>query len=177
MNRYGELSIQLKPIGFVRNQSKKTGWKEPHGAVPWRERTAQMKEQREAVSEIVIDAGLEEALDGVEEFSHLVVLYWPHRLPPERRATTRVHPLGSPDFPEVGVFATQSPARPNPILTTNVRLLERRGNVLRVTGLDALDGSPVLDIKPHAPARDDITDIRVADWMQRIRREFEGDEA
>jgi tRNA (adenine37-N6)-methyltransferase len=131
-----------------------------------------MQEQRKAVSDIVIDAGLADALDGLEEFSHIVVLYWPHRLPPEGRQRIKIHPLRSPDFPEVGVFATQSPARPNPILTTVVRLLGRRGNVLRVSGLDALDGSPVLDIKPHAPGRADLEGIRLPEWMRRIRQAF-----
>ncbi len=171
MNDSAALPIQLNPIGVVSNQSHKAGWGKSPGAVDWRERTALMKEQRETVSEIVINEDLAEALDGLEDFSHLVVLYWPHLITPPSRATKKVHPLGSQDFPLTGVFATQSPARPNPILTTTVRLLGRKRNILRVTGLDALDSSPVLDIKPYAP--DDIKDIRVADWMRRIGREFE----
>jgi tRNA-Thr(GGU) m(6)t(6)A37 methyltransferase TsaA len=166
-----DMKIELKPIGYVRNGARQSQWGRAAG-INWRERTARMKEHRGAVSEVVIDTGLTEALDGIDEFSHLVVLYWPHLLPPETRATTRVHPLGSPDFPEVGVFATQSPARPNPILTTTVHLLGREANVLRVTGLDALDGSPVLDIKPHAPGRGDTEGIRLPEWMHRIRREL-----
>jgi tRNA-Thr(GGU) m(6)t(6)A37 methyltransferase TsaA len=162
--------ILLMPVGVVRNWSQEPG--RGNGTPSWQERAARMKEQRDKVSEIVIDAGLAVALDGIEDFSHLVVLYWPHRLPPERRTTTRVHPMNNRDFPEVGVFATQSPARPNPILTTVVRLLSREGNVLRVSGLDALDGSPVLDIKPHAPGQRDVTNIRLPEWMQRIRHEL-----
>ena len=158
--------IQLKPVGTVRNEIKSR-----YRSLPWRETVDRMKKQREAVSEIIIDTGLENALDGIEEFSHIVVLYWPHRLPPESRSLIKVHPLGSPDFPETGVFATQSPARPNPILTSTVRLLGRRGNVLRVAGLDALDGSPVLDIKPYVP--DYFKDIRLPDWIRRIGRQFE----
>jgi tRNA-Thr(GGU) m(6)t(6)A37 methyltransferase TsaA len=168
-----EEPITLRPIGIVRNQARRSSREKSPDSVNWRERTARMKQQREVVSEIIINADLEEALDGVEDFSHLVVLYWPHRLPPQTRARKKVHPLGSPDFPLVGVFATQSPARPNPILTTTVRLLGREKNVLRVTGLDALDGSPVLDIKPYAP--DDFKDLRIADWMRRIGRQFESE--
>jgi tRNA (adenine37-N6)-methyltransferase len=158
--------MQLEPIGVVRNDLKEPG----RDALTWRERTDRMKQQREAVSEIVIDPAWEAALEGIEEFSHIVILYWPHRLPPENRRRLKVHPLANSDFPEVGVFATQSPARPNPILTTVVRLLGRRDNVLRVAGLDALDGSPVLDIKPHAPGRADLEGIRLPEWMHRIRR-------
>ncbi len=161
--------IELKPIGFVRNRAKRSPGRQAGAGADWRTRVTSMKEQRGDVSEIVFDAGLEEALEGLEEFSHLVILYWPHLLPPESRNVRQVHPMGNADFPLVGVFATQSPARPNPVLTTTVHLLERRGNVLRVSGLDALDGSPVLDVKPHAPGRDDIEGLRVPEWMRQIR--------
>ena len=157
--------IQLKPIGVVRNQSYNTSREETKSDLSWRDRTARMKKEREAVSEIIIDTGLEEALDGLEDFSHLVVLYWPHMLKPETRITTKVHPMASPDFPLTGVFATQSPARPNPILTTTVRLLSRERNILRVTGLDALDGSPVLDIKPYVPEFDRHPTDRIG-WLE-----------
>ena len=166
-----ETRIELKPIGFVRNQAKQSSGGRA-GQSDWRSRAAAIKEDRGAVSDVVVDEGLEEALEGIEEFSHLVIIFWPHLLPEESRAVRKVHPMGNADFPLVGVFSTQSPARPNPILTTTVHLLERRGNVLRVSGLDALDGSPVLDIKPHAPGRDDIEGLRVPEWMRRIRSEF-----
>jgi tRNA-Thr(GGU) m(6)t(6)A37 methyltransferase TsaA len=60
----------------------------------------------------------------------------------------KLHPKGNPDNPLVGVFASRSPNRPNPIGVTKVKLLEVRGNILVVKGLDALNGTPVLDIKP-----------------------------
>ena len=83
--------------------------------------------------------------------------------------------MGNRDFPLVGVFATHSPVCPNSILATVVRLIERRGNVLKVTGLDALDGSPILDIKPYQPYQEP-KDIRVPDWMKKIHDEFTDDE-
>lgn len=165
-----ENKIELTPIGFVRNRADQSALPRPGEPADWRARAAAMQEQRDAVSEVVVDTGLEEALDGIEEFSHLVILYWPHLLPAESRTVRQVHPMGNADFPLVGIFATQSPARPNPVLTSTVRLLERRGNVLRVVGLDALDGSPVLDIKPHAPGREDIAGLRLPVWMRQVRR-------
>lgn len=164
--------VQVRPVGLVRNRSKDPSWGSGLGALTWRERAARMKEQRESVSEIVLDAVPEEILDGIEDFSHIVVIYWAHRVPPERSSTFRVHPIGNPEFPLVGVFATQSPVRPNPILVTPVRLLERNGNTLKVTGLDALDGSPVLDIKPYVPERGELRDAVVAPWMRRANDEF-----
>ena len=78
--------------------------------------------------------------------------------------------MANPEFPLVGVFATGSPVRPNPILITMVRLLGRSGNTLRVTGLDALDGSPILDIKPYGGGGP--PDVRVPDWIKKVHREF-----
>ena len=65
----------------------------------------------------------------------------------------------------MGVFATRSPDRPNPIGKTTVKIVERRGNVLRVQGLDAIDGSPVLDIKPYLPGYDSVEGARAPSWM------------
>jgi tRNA (Thr-GGU) A37 N-methylase len=80
----------------------------------------------------------------------------------------KVHPEGRPELPEVGVLATRSPRRPTPIAMTAVRLLERRGNVLVVRGLDALDATPVLDIKPYLVRGDSIAEATVPDWLQRL---------
>ena len=164
--------IQLKPVGVVRNQSKEPSWDSTLSALDWQERAATMKKQRESVSELVIDASLEGILDGIDDFSHIMVIYWAHLIPPERRSTTRVHPMGNKDFPLVGVFATGSPVRPNSILTTVVRLVRRSGNVLSVTGLDALDGSPILDIKPYYRDTLDTDKIKVPDWMRDIHQTF-----
>lgn len=167
--------IQVKPIGIVKNRSKGPSWGETLSTLNWRDRAARMKEQRESVSELVIDAGLDGILDGIEEFSHIMVLYWAHLVPPEKRSTAKVHPMGDNYFPLVGVFATRSPARPNPILTTVARLIERKGNVLKVTGLDALDGSPILDIKPYNTDPRELDNVRIPAWMQEIQDEFSKD--
>jgi tRNA-Thr(GGU) m(6)t(6)A37 methyltransferase TsaA len=166
----GEL-IQLKPIGIVKNQSREASWGKELRTLTRQERASRMREQSRTVSELIINPEYEDMLDGVEEFSHLIVLYWSHLIPEKRRKTMKVHPLGSNDFPLVGTFATHSPARPNSILVTVVRLLERKGNILKVTGLDALNGSPILDIKPYLPERD-LEDVRMPDWMKKMREMF-----
>jgi tRNA-Thr(GGU) m(6)t(6)A37 methyltransferase TsaA len=166
--------IQLKPVGVIRNQSKDPSWGGTLSRLDWQDRASRMREQSESVSELVIDAGLDGILDGIEDFSHIMVLYWAHLVPPERRSTMKVHPVGNRNFPLVGVFATHSPARPNSILVTTVRLIKRRGNVLKVAGLDALDGSPILDIKPYQPYHEP-EDIRVPDWMKTVHDEFTDD--
>lgn len=118
----------------------------------------------EIVSEIVINADLTEALDRLDEFSHIIVLYWMHKAVGGHFAT-RVHPRGKGEAPLVGLFATRSPNRPNPVGQATVRLLERRGNILKVKGLDAIDGSPVIDIKPYLPGYDSPADAEIAPWI------------
>lgn len=166
------LLISFKPIGYVRNRSEDASWGDKLQSIPWQDRAARMKEQTEAVSEIIIDDVMADGLERLEEFSHLDILYWPHLVPPERRPAMKVHPLSSSDFPLVGVFATRSPIRPNSILVTMVRLLERKGATLRVTGLDALDGSPVLDIKPYTGGLIGKNEVTIPDWMKRMNRKF-----
>ena len=79
----------------------------------------------------------------------------------------KVHPKGNEKLPLVGVLASRSPARPNPIGITTVKLLGRDRNVLKVQGLDAVDGTPVLDIKPHIPRYDSPTQATTPDWIAR----------
>lgn len=145
--------IILKPIGTVHNQvkePKRDGW--------------------EAVtSEITIDAGWREHLEGLEEFSHIVVLFWMHQSTVGSRPPSKVHPRGRADLPLVGLFATRAPHRPNPIGVSVVRLIERRNNVLTVIGLDAIDGTPVIDIKPYMPATDNPSEVRMPDWVDKLR--------
>lgn len=169
---YTHRPIQLKPVGIVRNQSRDSEWSANLSSMSCQERTTRMKAHVQAKSELVINSELEGILDGIDDFSHLVVLYWAHLVPDKRRSVTRVHPLGSNDFPLVGVFATHSPVRPNCILSTVVKLIGRKGNTLKVTGLDALDGSLILDIKPYIPYHEDFTDVKMPDWMRRIHDGF-----
>jgi formylmethanofuran dehydrogenase subunit E len=144
----------VEPIGYVRNSVQHV----PRSAV---------SDFKGVDSEIEILEELSPALDGIEGFSHLSVLYWMHRLE-SVSGPLKVHPAGLKDLPLVGLFATRSPRRPNPIGLTTVRLLSRQDNRLRVADLDALDGSPVIDIKPCFPT--DPTNPRLPDWARRWDR-------
>jgi len=140
--------MTLKAIGLVRSEIK-----QPMG-----------QDGKEIVSDIVIDISLTEALDNLDDFSHIIVLYWMHRAT-NRQVRNKVCPMGRQEVPLVGLFATRSPHRPNPIGVATVRLLQRQGNILRVKGLDAIDGTPVIDIKPYLPGYDSATDIKVPPWI------------
>jgi tRNA-Thr(GGU) m(6)t(6)A37 methyltransferase TsaA len=139
--------IKLKAIGIVHNKIKN---REKHDA-------------REIISEIVLDPALTEALDNLEEFSHIIIIYYMHRS--HKPAPMKVHPRYRTESTPVGVFASRSPDRPNALGKTTVRLLERRDNIIKVQGLDAIDGTPVIDIKPYIPGIDSVTDARVPPWM------------
>lgn len=144
--------ISLKPIGIVRNKVRQP-LKSPYD---W----------SEVISEIEIDQSLTEALDNLEEFSYIIVLYWMHQVATTGQPPTKVRPMGQPELPPMGLFATRSPKRPNPIGKATVRLLKRQGNILKVKGLDATDGSPVIDLKPYIPGYDSVTGAKVPWWYR-----------
>lgn len=163
--------ITLNPVGIVRSNFRDPSLVAESGDLTWQDRANRANEHRSSVSEIVVNEDVAEALEGIEEFSHILVLFWAHRVPPEGRSLTRAHPMGRKDLPVVGIFATCSPARPNSICATVARLLERERN-LRVEGLDAIDGSPVVDIKAYNPGYFANHDVKVAPWMEQIHREL-----
>ncbi len=110
------------------------------------------------------------ALQGIEGFSHLWVFYWFHQNDrPEERATLKVHPRRDPANPLTGVFATRAPVRPNLIGICACRLVKVQGNVLEVADLDALDGSPILDLKPYIPEGDSIPGAATPEWLKRSK--------
>ena len=149
------MGISLKAIGRVRNsigKMKREGWES-------------------VVSEIILDPQHEEALAGVEDYSHLLILFWLSRVQKAGRGMKKIHPKSRQDLPLVGIFATRTQYRPNPIGLTLVKLLGRRKNVLRVRGLDALNGTPVIDIKPITPRHEFPKDIRVPKWYDQLWKE------
>ncbi len=147
--------IKIKPIGFVRRVSKNENVKD-----------------RNLISEIFIQKKFARALDGIEEFSHLFVVFYMHQVSANGTKTLKVHPRGREDLPEVGIFATRTSLRPNPVGLAVVELLKRKGNILVVKGLDAIDGTPVLDLKPY-DSWDTVMSIRVASWRRKLESEVE----
>lgn len=104
------------------------------------------------------------ALDGIEAYSHLVVIFWLDRARRARKAQAR-RPEGRPELPEVGLFATRTPRRPNPLGVSTPRLLRRDGATLWAVGIDAWPGTPILDIKGYTPRDDHHAEATVPDWL------------
>lgn len=146
------MRYSVKPIGTVRNDVSQ------RGDVDW----------PSVVFTIQVRGEYAQALDGLEAFSHVIVLFFLDRA--ELPAALQMHPRRREDLPLVGLFATRSPMRPNPVGVTVCRLLERRGATLRVQGLDALDGTPVLDLKPYLPG-DCVSEATYPEWAWRLHRE------
>ena len=118
--------------------------------------------ESDAVCTVELDPRVTEALMDVETCSHLVLLYWMDKAP--RNLTVQVpgHMRGE----QHGTFALRSPARPNPIAMSVVKLLGIEGNKLSVVGLDCLDGTPLLDIKPYLSSVDSVPDA-VVGWRKK----------
>ncbi|MCF8063516.1 MAG: tRNA (N6-threonylcarbamoyladenosine(37)-N6)-methyltransferase TrmO [Deltaproteobacteria bacterium] len=107
-----------------------------------------------------------DALRGLAGFSHVMVIYWFDRNDtPEQRRTLLVHPRNNPGIPLTGVFATRSPRRPNLLGIDMARLLSVEGNRIRIDATDALDGTPIVDVKPYIPVSDAFPEAKVPEWV------------
>lgn len=143
--------VRLQAIGTVRNRRSSaadSGW----GSL---------------LSTIEVNPERAAGLRGLDGFSHALVIFWMH-LDPDREPPTLVRrPRGRADMPELGVFAQRGRMRPNPIGVTAVEVVRVEPGRLVVRGLDALDGTPVLDLKPYFPAFD-RRDAQVPEWVGRL---------
>ena len=142
--------INAKPIGFVKTKLSKS-----------------MLKKRQYNSDLVIRSEYEHGLKGIEGFSHLTVVFWMNRIHEKERKDLKSRPRGRSDMPLIGVFATRSPHRPNPIGLTLVELVRRKRNILTVKGLDAMNGTPILDLKPY-DKWDSAKSIRVPNWWKQL---------
>lgn len=147
--------MNLEPIGFVSTDSSE-----------------QEVKNKETISYIILQKRLAKSLHGIEDFSHIFVLFWLDRISEKQRKIAKVHPRGKKNLPLLGVFATRTMLRPNPIGLTLVELVKVEGNILTVRGLDALDGTPVLDIKPYDDW-DTVKEARVPSWRMKLQNSNE----
>jgi tRNA-Thr(GGU) m(6)t(6)A37 methyltransferase TsaA len=152
------VNIKLDPIGFVRTKLRDDEVK------------SRLFGSLEAEIEILDEYA--EGLEHIDGFSHLLVLFYLHKVTDEQRKLLKARPrrlvkygLNLEKLPLVGVFCLDSPHRPNPIGLSVVKLLWRRGRFMRVEGLDAFDETPVLDIKPYSPGRK-VEQFKVPKWYE-----------
>jgi tRNA (adenine37-N6)-methyltransferase len=169
----GSGDMVLRTVGIVRNEIKDPVLKSGTNGIEMQGEMRDVKEKIKhtynSLSEIIIEQSCVDLLDGIEDYSHLTVLYWAHKVPESSRRLTHVHPMGREENPLMGIFSTCSPARPNPVLMTVVQLHRIEGNILHVVGLDAVDGSPVIDIKPYVMEFYPRENVRIPEWMRKIQ--------
>jgi tRNA-Thr(GGU) m(6)t(6)A37 methyltransferase TsaA len=115
---------------------------------------------------IEIDEAYRDALLGLDDFSHITVCYWFHENDtPEKRNTMQVHPRKNKQNPLRGVFATHSPLRPNLIALTICKILSIKDTTIFIEKIDALNGTPVIDIKCFIPSSELGSDIKLPEWV------------
>jgi len=133
-------------------------------------RTEPLDDDWDAVpAQVVLDDALSpSSLLGLQDFSHVEVVYVFHRVPPGQVTTAVRRPRGKPDWPEVGIFAQRAKARPNRLGVTVCRLLGVDGRTLHVQGLDAIDGTPVVDVKPYLAELGPRGEVRQPAWSREL---------
>jgi len=141
--------INLKPIGYVKNNIKE----------------ARFGDFADEISEIIVDEKFTDALTGIEDYSHVIIVFWMDKV---KKNVITHRPQGNPNVPIVGIFSCRCPERPNPIANTTVKLLEHNKNKIKVKGLDVLDKTPVIDIKPYWPQYDKV-DGTIPDWVNKLK--------
>lgn len=148
------MTITLEPVGRVRG-GRTEAVDDDWGAVE---------------AAIVLDDGRfgPEATAGLEGFSHLQVVYLFDRVDPAAVVTGARHPRHNPDWPAVGIFAQRARLRPNRLGVSSCELVAVDGLRLAVRGLDAVDGTPVLDVKPYVAAMEPRTPVRQPPWMDEL---------
>jgi tRNA-Thr(GGU) m(6)t(6)A37 methyltransferase TsaA len=152
-------NIVMRPIGVV--HSPITGDKEDFWG------------KTQATIELDAERFRPEALQGLEDHSHVEVIFHFHRFGEESVTTGTRHPRGNPNWPEVGIFAQRAKARPNRIGATICRIVGVEGLKLTVSGLDAFDDTPVLDIKPVLKEfLPDKAEIRQAEWSRELMKNY-----
>lgn len=133
-------------------------------------------EQNEVGTSIIVDQQYRPALQALEGFSHLMIVWWFHELDDKQMRTVLTTQKPYKHSPEImGIFATRSPVRPNPIAITTVEVLsiDQTKGIIELTYIDANDQSPVLDIKPYTPSMDRVEAPKVPDWCQDWPNSFE----
>lgn len=138
------------------------------GPARWGEATAEPR-TRPGRTLLRLEPRYQPGLLGLQQWSHLWVIYWfDQNDTPAQRATLGVHPRGNPQKPLTGVFTSRSPWRPDLVASSLSRVVAIKENVIEIGGIDALDQTPVVDIKPYIPGGDTpVERVTVPDWAGR----------
>ncbi len=149
------IDIVMQPIGYVKNevtQRKDTSWGED-------------------TSTVVLNDEYKTGLTGLEDFSHAIIIFHLDKAKYEKEKHLQRRPQNRDDMPLVGIFSQRGKDRPNQIGMTSVEIISVTDGTLTVKGLDAIDGTPILDIKPYYPVYDK-KDAKVPEWVDRLMEHY-----
>ncbi|PFH92699.1 tRNA (N6-threonylcarbamoyladenosine(37)-N6)-methyltransferase TrmO [Bacillus sp. AFS088145] len=151
------MTFPINPIAFVKNSRKEI--EDDHwGSI---------------ISEIeLVEEFNEEALSGISDFSHLEIIFYFNKVTDEMIQYNARHPRNNIQYPKVGIFAQRGKNRPNKLGLTSVELLKHSGRILTVKGLDAIDGTPIIDIKPIMKEFLPKGEIKQADWSKALMEKY-----
>ena len=147
--------MKIKPIGLVKSPVKE-GIDQSWGQI---------------IAEIHLDKELRSGLKGLEDFTHAIIIFYMHKASVNLKTDLIRKPQGRPDMPLIGIFAQRAKHRPNPIGITTVKILSVKNGILRVKGLDAINNTPVLDIKPYFPPFDKSNEI-TPEWVDELMKDY-----
>lgn len=148
-------NIIMQPIGYVKNnvqEKKDTSW-------------------GENTSEIILNKEYYNGLNGLEDFSHVIIIYYLDKAKFDRDIHLQRRPQNRDDMPLIGIFSQRGKDRPNRIGMTSVQIESVNNSSIFVKGLDAIDGTPVLDIKPYYPIYDK-KDAQVPEWVEKLMEHY-----
>ncbi len=124
------------------------------------------------VSKIILDEQYEHGLTGLSDFSHLIVIYYLDKADFNMEKHLVRRPQGREDMPMVGIFSQRAKDRPNPIGITSVEIINIDKNIITVKGLDAVNNTPILDIKPYYPMYDCKNNAIIPEWVVRLMEHY-----
>lgn len=166
------LNTKLMAVGYVNSDVKDV-------SIPLKDNDLQFDKQvqstqvsKTSLSEIIIDEEFEECLEGIDEFSHIIVIFLTNTPEDARKTVKKIHPAGIKEAPIKGIFSSRSPIRPNPLAMSTVKLVKRSKNILEVEGFDAVDKTIILDIKPFIAFSDVPENSITAPWVFELNKLF-----
>lgn len=151
------MKIRIVPIGHVRNERE--GLEDDYwGGI---------------ISQIELDDDIpEDSLEGIDSYSHLEIIFYFHKVNQSKIILGREHPRENMNWPKVGIFAQRKKSRPNLIGTTIARLIKRQGRVIYVANLDAINGTPVIDIKPVFKEFLPKEEVSQPEWSKELMKNY-----
>lgn len=164
------LETKLFAVGHVKSNVKDASIPLKKNDLEFDQQVHSQQVSKTPISEIIVDEEFEDCLDGIEEFSHIIVTFLTDIPEDARKTIKRIHPAGIKEAPLKGIFSSRSPVRPNPLAISIVKLIKREKNILEVEDLDAIDKTAILDIKPFLGKWDAPKDSITAPWVFELEK-------